>query len=609
MQKSVLRLSLIVILSMAVWRAPSQDIELHSLPPQELFSKLDLNQNGLESVQNAVQQGRHSEALAELLAYYRIKYPPSQNPSSGSNRIAEADNLVNHIFQWGPYEAADYGDEMNWEWDPRGDIEWVAAVYRFYWAQSLASAYESTKNEKYAQAFVELTTDWIQKHPLENHRQTHPVYTHWRGFPWLDIQTGIRATNICQVFPTFVHAKSFTPEFLGVLMASLYDHQVKTERLPMNKVHNKAIFEQRGFINIAYTFPEFKESKRWMELAIQRVEENLLAQTTEDGVQREWSGGYHTGVLRDAVEIMERVKSAGLEASPAYRDRVRKMYDYIFWIATPDLGYPMFGDTSRPLTSDRQRTNFPLYQTLHNATNLLGDSKYAARADLIQDQLLSQTSYAFSQAGMYVMRDAWGADQIYLALHCSPPAISSHDQPDNGTFELCAFGRWLMPDTGFYTYGHDAKARAWHRRTRVHQTLTLDEKDSRVNARERIWHTSEKWDALIVENQSYKDLIHRRSVWFVDEKYFVFLDEAMGKAAGALDLHFQFAPGETIIDPQQKYARTDFADANVLVWAGPDAPVTLEEEEGWFAWKYGARKPRSAIRMRHKNQAPAVFCT
>lgn len=55
-----------------------------------------------------------------------------------------------------------------------------------------------------------------------------------------------------------------------------------------------------------------------------------------------------------------------------------------------------------------------------------------------------------------------------LAPHCLPPAISGHDQPDNGTFELYGYGRWLMPDTGFYTYGHDAKARAWYRQARVH---------------------------------------------------------------------------------------------------------------------------------------------
>ena len=83
-----------------------------------------------------------------------------------------------------------------------------------------------------------------------------------------------------------------------------------------------------------------------------------------------------------------------------------------------------------------------------------------------------------------------------MGLHCSPLAISSHDQPDNGTFELYAYGRWLMPDTGFYTYGHDAEARAWHRQTRVHQTLTLDEKNSTDAGRHLLWRSEPGFDAL-----------------------------------------------------------------------------------------------------------------
>jgi len=137
-------------------------------------------------------------------------------------------------------------------------------------------------------------------------RKTHPVYKSWRGFAWLDIQTGVRAESICLAFPTLVHGKSFTPEFLGLLLASIYDHQRKTELLPMGKVHNKAVFEQRGFVQVCSTFPEFRDSRRWMKLAVERTRNNFLAQTTADGVQREWSFGYHIGVLDDAVYILDQ---------------------------------------------------------------------------------------------------------------------------------------------------------------------------------------------------------------------------------------------------------------------------------------------------------------
>jgi heparan-sulfate lyase len=583
-----------------------RDAKLKSLKPEDLLQKLDLNGSGLERAWKEAEGGDRDRTLSALLEHFRRKFPlPDSTESPEKRNFGTADKVVNHVLQWGPYEEADYGPEMDWEWDPRGDIEWVAAVYRFYWAGPLAAAYQATRDEKYAASFVELTTDWISKHTLEDRQRVHPVYTYWRGYVWLDIQTGIRATNICSAFRTLVHAEAFTPEFLGILMASLYDHQVKTKLIPMNRVHNKAIFEQRGFINIAHTFPEFSETGEWLELALRRSTDVLLEQTTSDGVQREWSYGYHQGVLRDAVEIRDRMAAAGVSVPEVYWDRVRKMYDYIHWIATPDLGAPMFGDGSRPLVDSEDRSSWPLYSVLNEATDLLGDPKYAARANLDRSVLPEQKSQAFADAGMYVMRSDWGPEQIHLGLHCSPLAISKHDQPDNGTFELYAYGRWLMPDTGFYIYGQDSPDREWHRQTRVHQTLTMDGKDSQDEGRHLLWISEPTFDVVSVENQSYEDLVHRRTIWFVDRLFYVILDECLGDAQGDLELHYQFAPGELKVDPGEGRARTCFEDANVMVTATADTNLTLTEEEGWFAWSYGHRKARPAIRYGCEGAAPA----
>jgi hypothetical protein len=375
----------------------------------------------------------------------------------------------------------------------------------------------------------------------------------------------------------------------------------------MNQVHNKAIFEQRGFVNVCSMFPEFRDSRRWMALAVERTRDTFLAQTTPDGVQREWSFGYNCSVLRDAVDVMRAAEAFGVSLPADYRERVRRMYDYIFSIATPELAGPMFGDASRSPVSSADRSRWSLYSTLTEATTLLDDPKYAALAKLDLDKLPEQTSYAFTHAGTYVLRDQWGPEQVYFALHCPPLGISGHDQPDNGTFELKAYGRWLMPDTGFYTYGHDAKARQWHRQTSVHQTLTLDGKDSKIDGRQLLWKTAPGLDVVTVENPSYPGLVHRRTVWFVQHKFFVILDEAMGEASGKLDLHFQFAPGEARIDAAEHRAATLFPDVNVLVWMDPKAPVTMEEEEGWFAWEYGHRTPRKAFRYRCDGSAPAAM--
>ena len=592
--------------------------ELKSLSPSDLFSVLDLSKPEMADVKRALERKGQNAALASLLSYYRSRYPKSSVSTGRAGTdmdfrtFESADNLGKHIFQWGPYDAASYGDEIDWAADPAGDIEWVAAIYRFYWVNDLANAFQATVDERYAKIFVELTSDWIRKHPLEKTINIiHPVYG-WRGYPWLDLQTGIRATNICSNFRLLVHAKSFTPQFLGILLASLYDHQVKTEKMPMGRIHNKAIFEQRGFINVIHTFPEFRDKERWLDLAMGITYENLLAQTTTDGVQREWCGGYHSAVYNDALEITGRVRDLGRNMPSDYLDRIKAMADHIFGISTPELGFPMFGDTARIQPRSMDRRTWQLYGLLQKASRWFEDPKYKALADLNLANLPKNGSIAFTGAGLYAMRNAWTPDQVYMALHCSPPSFNPwHDQPDNGTFELYAYGRWLMPDSGFFTYGHDPKARAWHRQTQVHPTITLDGKDIDTIGRELLWKSDENSDIVCVENQSYQSFLHRRTIWFANKKnempFFVILDEANSDAQGKLELHFPMAPGDVRIDKDARHINTGFDDANLLIQIYGKHPISLIEEEGWTACEYGHREPRTSVTAVYKGQGPFTF--
>jgi heparan-sulfate lyase len=575
------------------------DVKLQRLPPSQVLTKLDLDRPGLEAVKAAAVKGDQPRALAELLRYYRGKFPPpSADRIATQTKFAVADGICRHVFQWGPYKSADYGTNIDWTINPADDIEWVAVVYRFYWADDLARAYTATRDDKYARAFVELTTDWIAKHPLDDWTRTHPTLTHWKGFAWLDLQTGVRASKAVAAFKAMLHSDAVTPEFLAVFLASMYDHQHKTELIPMGMVHNKAIFEQSGVLNICHTFPEFRETTRWAKLAVERTQENLLKQTTPEAIQREWCGSYHLAVLRDGLEVLEKASQLGIPVSDEFRQRVRGMCDYVFAIATPDLGFPMFGDTARKAPEDGKTPQ--LYDPLLRYSEVWNDPKYAARAKLDVAALPKQTSYAFESAGVYVMRSQWGLEGTYLAMQCAPPALSGHDQPDNSTFELYALGRWLMTDTGYYTYGHNRTARAWHRQTRVHQTLTLDGKDSKTAGRLRLWHSSPELDAVVV---------HRRSVWFVDKKFFVILDEAIGNAKGELALHWTPAPGTGRFNSDRTSFTMQFPDANVLIQAAAPQRAKFEEEDGWFAWDYNQRVPRKMLNVKHSAAAPARFLT
>lgn len=595
---------------------PAVPANLTSLPPDRLFEVLDLDMPGLEKVKQALARKGKKEPLAELLKYYLSRYPAAKesaksDPGKIQKALERAANLEKNTFQWGPYLAAAYGKNIDWAYDPAKDIEWVAAVYRFFWASDLVEAYQHTKDDRYAATFVRLANDWIDKHPLPaTLSDVHPVYTHWKGYAWLDLQTGIRATNICMAFRALVTSPSFTPEFVGKLMASLYDHQQKTLLMPMNKIHNKAVFEQRGFVNVIYTFPEFKGKQEWLAKSMEITYSNLVAQTTTDGVQREWCGGYHHGVYHDFMEIESRYREAGFPVPEKYMDRTRKMADYMFYIATPELGFPMFGDTARPLSTKREKSG--LGSSFLEAGKRFNDPKYAALAEGRWDLLPVNGSAAFKTAGFYVFRNNWKPEQVYMALHCSPQSINPfHDQQDNGTFELAAYGRWLMPDTGFYIYGHSSEDRNWHRKTHRHATLTVDRKDTNVAGQFLKWESGPNQDMVCVENQSYTpSLLHRRTIWFAAKEskpFFVILDEAIGDTAGNLEIHFPMAPGEIDLNKSDHSICTRFPDANLLIRVYGKAPIELTQEAGWTSDQYGKRTERPVVSASYKGMAPFSF--
>ncbi len=200
------------------------------------------------------------------------------------------------------------------------------------------------------------------------------------------------------------------------------------------------------------------------------------------------------------------------------------------------------------------------------------------------------------------MRSSWDKNAICMVLKCGPDG-GAHCQPDNGTFELYAGGRNLMPDAGSYIYSGDPVNRRWFRQTKVHQTITHKDANSAYAPKLLLWKPAKDLDIMVVENASYKNLTHRRSVFFVDKKVFIIVDDAYGDATGNVDLHFQLAPGKAIFDSTNFAVHSNFADGwNVLVQSNEQAGMKLEEEEGQVSFVYTKKEPRPAFRYRLNKQ-------
>ena len=170
-----------------------------------------------------------------------------------------------------------------------------------------------------------------------------------------------------------------------------------------------------------------------------------------------------------------------------------------------------------------------------------------------------------------------------------------------------------MPDAGSYIYSGNPEGRAWFRQTKVHQTLTLDGKNSKYEPRLLLWQPGNSLDILVVENKSYEDLTHRRAIFFVEKRYFIIVDEAIGSATGDVAIHFQLAPGtgdapassaDRVFNRVNNSVQTVFNQGwNVFVQTQPQPGLQLEEEEGWVSFKYTIKEPRPAFRYHLKKKS------
>ena len=137
--------------------------------------------------------------------------------------------------------------------------------------------------------------------------------------------------------------------------------------------------------------------------------------------------------------------------------------------------------------------------------------------------------------------------------------------------------------------------RNWFRQTRVHNTVTLDDRDlEKTDSKLLLWKATPELTTLVTENPSYEGLTHRRAMFFTAEGLLVIADQVSGTAAGKVGVHFNLCPGR-IEYARDGTVRTLFADGNnIRIKTSATVPVQIREEEGWVSTAYRKKEERPA---------------
>lgn len=558
-----------------------------------VLSLLNLEFPGLEKVKAAEQAKLYDVAEQELLAYFRRTRSAKEPVKAlGAQARLHADDALRHYFRGNRDVHPPVFRGVRIDWTGRAfvdgkeifDGEWYLQFQRLTWWPALAQAYSVTADERYVQEWRYELVRWAE--------ELLPFSKATPGFVSRGMETDGRCGAHDYVLPYMICSTNFDAKTLLYFLVSLHDQAEHITKVYSGQGNHRLGELRRSFCN-GVDFPEFKRSEGWINDALTLLPRMIDDDVYKDGMNKELVFSYHTmyiGIFLDAYNLFRQY---GYEKRlpPTYYSKLLKMAEIYAMQSFPDFTICQFGDAWKAGDTGAffRRQLAPLAADITYFDYMASNGKKGAPP--------ARRSAAYPESGFYFFRSAWSPDAVFMPLKCGETA-EWHNQPDNGTFELFAYGRNLMTDSGCYLYGstspEEQRWRAWFRSTKVHQTLTLDNRDINCKPACLMWSETTNLVALVMENQSYAGLKHRRTVLFCDNRYFLIHDEASGGDAGTVRIHFQFAPCKAEI--QNQVARTCYKTGpNLLVKTfGLGKEIALEQEEGWISYTIAKKEPRPA---------------
>lgn len=542
-------------------------------------------------------------AAFELKEYFKTRafVMPSYtfvNPNVSDEDFNRADQAIEHRFYIRNFveEEVD-GKKMYYLFpdkkDGKGVIEWAyipsdleysqaefkSQKFRHQWMLPQAMAYASTRDEKYVLSWVEVYGDFMNQFPCPEGKidgsKDDPVSN---AIIWKDLQVAERTLEQPAIIKYFINSENFTPGFLTQVLATYAEGVESLIVNPYYAPENNIYFSQISAITTAcIMFPEYKRAADWAQYATEQIKSQLDLQFREDGVHNDLDPSYHMGTVSNFYSTYRLVQANGRsDIFPA--DQLAKLKNacrFMVDIAYPDYSLEYFNDTRKTSKSVLLK-NYRWYAEMFpEDQEILWMSTEGVKGTEPAGRLIT-----YPKGGYYMLRNGWKKESTMLVLKNNDNyADRWHCQPDNNTIGLYSNGRSFLPDAGAFSYGgneQDEANRATYAATVMHNTLTSNGVTIAAPDRTRgkLLHTETAagHSLIVTENPSYEGMSHRRAVFFVDNKFFVLVDEGYGNKAHTATLTFRLCDTKNDVVVDDKYGNdeygvhTIFADNNNMIF-------------------------------------------
>jgi uncharacterized heparinase superfamily protein len=560
--------------------------------------------------------------------------------------LQRAERAIRGRFDLLGFNNLSFGEPIDWHLDPTTGkrtplVHWskidyldpsVAGDKKVTWELNrhahfvtLGQAYWLTGDERFAEAFVEQASSWMDANPPK------------LGINWASsLELSFRVIAWLWALHLFADSDRLTPKFASRFLKYLVaqGRHIESYLSHYFSPNTHLTGEALGLFYLGVTLPELARSPRWRDAGLGVLLEQLPRHIRRDGVYFEQSSYYQRYTSDFYTHLIVLARAANLKLPPEVEERLSLALDHLMWISRPDGTSPFYGDDDggRLITLNvREADDFRDTLAVGSALLRRSDWKFVAglapietlwllgpgaleRYDQIETKPPTETSHAFVEGGCFVMRDGWSKQSSYALVDCGPHGSSScgHAHADALAFEYAAEGKTWLVDPGTFTYTGDVSLREYFRTTKAHNTVTVDGQPqsvaagafgwkhiARSNAKEFI--VEDTFDYFEGSHDGYERLddpvTHNRSLLFLKQSAACEIPPLLivRDRFNALDNHryalrYHLEPGCSMI------ARNNTAEAfetsgralSISVFGQSDARMRIED--GWVSRCYGRRE-------------------
>lgn len=533
-----------------------------------------------------------------------------------------------------------------------GDIKYLWEPNRHLELVTLAQAWHLSRDDRYATGCRSLLESWFEQCP-------YPMGPNWVS----SLEHAVRLVNWSfawhllggEASPLFKDAEGGA--FRRRWLDSIYQHChfIRGHFSRHSSANNHLLGEYMGLFVAAVTWPLWKETGEWRDLAHRGFQEQILIQNARDGVNLEQGIWYHHEVADMMLICLLVGRANGGDFSSEFMARLESMLEFVSSLMDCGGNVPMIGDSDDAVMVRFYPGELNVYRSLlatgavlfnrgefkakaggfdDKSRWLLGDDAAHTFESLEPDTASLPVRREFPDGGYSVLGSGFETpDEVRLVADAGPLgylSIAAHGHADALAFTLSVAGNEILIDPGTYAYHTQKRWRDYFRGTSAHNTLRVDYQDQSVPGGNFLWlrhararclsfEQAPDGDHWLAKHDGYtrlKDPVrHEREINYDEnQKIIKILDRIKANGSHWIELHWHFSEycGVEIQD-----SVVSVRNSGVSIEMGmPDSdwrPELVRGQEepplGWISRGFDKKKPAPCVRWAGSVSGSAELCT